>query len=118
MPVIKVWCLPPSDEQKLNQLHQAIVRAVASIPELNVTNEKDITCLFPSDLMQYGLGTEIIVEISGLYKKPERTDEVRAQLAERVGQAVQQEYPDTELVECFVYSFEPSQGFWSSRSEC
>lgn len=115
MPVIKVWCLPKSEEAKLNQLHQNIVRAVVGVEELDVRSEKDITCLFPTDMMEYGLGTEIIVEVTGLYEKPDRTDEVRQRLAERIGQAVQEQFPDTKLIECFVYPFKPSQGVWTSR---
>ena len=78
-------------------------------------SEKDITCLFPSDMMKYGLGTEIVVEITGLYEKPDRTEKVRQRLAERIGKAVQGQFPNTELVECFVYQFNPAQGHWSSR---
>ena len=115
MPVIKVWCLPESEEAKLNELHQGIVRAVASVPEIGVSDEKDITCLFPTDMMKYGLGTEIIVEVTGLFDKFERTEEVRKQLARRIGEAVHSQYPDTELVECFVFPFHLGQGFWSSR---
>jgi phenylpyruvate tautomerase PptA (4-oxalocrotonate tautomerase family) len=115
MPVIKVWCLPKSEEEKLNQLHQSIVQAVVSVEELGVKSEKDITCLFPTDMMEYGLGTEIIVEVTGLYEKPDRTDEVRQRLAERIGQAVQEQFPGTKLIECFVYPFKPSQGVWTSR---
>ncbi len=115
MPVIKVWCLPESEEAKLNELHQSIVRAVASVPELNVRDEKDITCLFPTDMMEYGLGTEIIVEVTGLFETFERTDEVRHRLATSIGKAVHSLYPDTELVECFVFPFHLGQGFWSSR---
>ena len=47
MPVIKVWCLPVVDEMKLNELHKSIVRAVTGIPELELTDENDMTCLFP-----------------------------------------------------------------------
>ncbi len=116
MPVVKVWCLPVADEPKLNELHQSIVRAVASVFELGVKDEMDITCLFPPDMMKYGLGTEIIVEVTGLFAKPERTDEVRQQLAERLGKAVKDLFPGTDLIECFVYPFNPAQGFWTSRT--
>src|SRR3990167_8329498 len=115
MPVIKVWCLPDVGEKRLNVLHQEIVRAVKDIEDIGVKSEKDITCLFPSDMMKYGLGTEIIVEVTGLYEKPERTEKVRQRLAERIGKAVQGQFPNTELVECFVYQFNPAQGHWSSR---
>ncbi len=117
MPVVKVWCLPEVDEPKLNALHKSIVRAVASVKELGVKDENGMTCLFPPDMMKYGLGAEIIIEVTGLFARPERTDEVRQRLAERLGQSVKELFPDTQLVECFVYPFNPSQGFWTSAAE-
>ena len=114
MPVIKVWCLPSGQtEDDLNRLHQAIVKAVVSVKELGLKDQNDMTCLFPPDLMKYGLGEEIIVEIGGLFQKPERTQEVRQQLAENVGKAVSELYPKAKT-ECFVATFDLSDGFWTS----
>ncbi|HPT08545.1 MAG TPA: hypothetical protein PLE28_02525 [bacterium] len=115
MPIIKVWCLPAGQtEECLNRLHKAIVKAVVSITELGLKNENEMTCLFVPDLMSYGLGDEIIVEISGLYDKPERTEEVRQDLAKSVGSSVKELYPQAK-VECFVSTFKPEQGFWVSN---
>jgi phenylpyruvate tautomerase PptA (4-oxalocrotonate tautomerase family) len=115
MPVIKVWCLPPQTEAELNELHRHIVAAVVSVEELGLKDQNDMTCLFQPDMMHYGLGEEIIVEITGLFEKPERTEEVQRKLATRVGRVIDALFPKT-LVECFVYSFAPSQGFWCNRS--
>lgn len=115
MPVIKAWCLPSGQtEDDLNLLHQAIVKAVVSVTELGIKNQNDMTCLFPPDLMQYGLGKEIIIEIGGLYEKPERTPEVRQRLAKNVGEVVKKLYPKAK-VECFIATFNPDQGFWTSE---
>ena len=115
MPVIKVWCLPSGQtEEALNLLHQSIVGAVISISELGFKSQNDMTCLFPPDLMQYGLGEEIIIEIGGLYDKPERTQEVRQRLAKNVGEVVKKLFPEAK-VECFVTTFNPAQGFWTSE---
>ncbi len=117
MPVIKIWCLPSGqNETNLNRLHQGIVRAVTSISELGLKDENDMTCLFPPDLMQYGLGEEIIIEISGLFEKPERTHEVCQRLAKSVGEVVRELYPEAKI-ECFVATIDPSQGFWTSVDE-
>jgi len=114
MPVIKVWCLPANQtEEKLNELHQSIVSAVVGIHELGFKDENDMTCLFVPDLMSYGLGEEIIVDIAGLFEKPERTKEVRQRLAENVGREVKRLYPDAKI-ECFVSSFNPENGFWGA----
>ncbi len=114
MPVIKVWCLPAGQTEKhLNKLHQAIVKSVVSISELGIKNENDMTCLFVPDLMSYGLGEEIIVEVCGLYDKPERTENVKQRLAESIGGSVKNLYPKAR-VECFISTFDPKQGFWVS----
>ena len=53
MIVIKVWCLPSDQsEDDLNRLHQAIVKAAVSVPELCLKGENDMVCLFPTDLMK------------------------------------------------------------------
>ncbi len=113
MPVIKVWCLPKQTEKELRALHRAIVGAVISIPELGLNHQNDVTVLFPTDMMKYGLGQEIIVEITGLFKKPKRTLLVLHALAVTVGKAVKDLYPKAK-VECFVQSFDPKEGFWTS----
>ncbi len=114
MPVIKVYCLPPGQtEADLNRLHQGIVGAVTSVSELGLHSEDDMTCLFIPDLMKYGLGEEIIVEISGLFEKPERTQDVRRRLIKNVGEVVKELYPKAD-VECFLTTVNPSQEFWTS----
>ncbi len=117
MPIIKVWCLPKSTEEDLNRLHQTIVGAVLCISELGLRDQNDITCLFPPDLMKYGLGEEIIIEISGLPKEPPEGTlgiVIRQRLADCVGSGVSGLYPEAK-VECFVSIFDPSQGFWTSK---
>lgn len=117
MPVIKVWCLPNIGESRLSLLHQELVRAVKSVEEIGVRTEKEMTCLFPSDMMKYGLGTAIVIEVTGLYEKPERTEEVRQRLAQELVKAVRGQFSDTDLIECFINPFNPSQGFAVSRKE-
>jgi len=116
MPVIKVWCLPKSSERKLNKVFKGIVSAVESVSELGLMGEKDMTVLFPTDMMKYGLGTEIIVEVTGLFMKSERTNEVRQRLARAIGIIIKGLFPKA-MVECFVYPFDPAQGFWMIHGE-
>ncbi|OGD67461.1 hypothetical protein A2442_03080 [Candidatus Campbellbacteria bacterium RIFOXYC2_FULL_35_25] len=117
MPIIKVWCLPANQtEEMLNKVHQSIVSAVVGIYELGLKDENDMTCLFVPDLMSYGLGEEIIIEISGLFEKPERTQGVRQRLALNVGLGIKRLYPKAK-VECFVASFNPENGFWTSADQ-
>jgi hypothetical protein len=115
MPVIKVWCLPADrTEDDLRRLHQGIVAAVLSVPEPGLRSEHEMVCLFPPDLMQYGLGEEIVVEVTGLFEKPECTLEVRNQLAQSIGERVETLYPEA-MVEVFVYPFNQDvSGFWKA----
>ena len=114
MIVIKVWCLPfEQSEDDLNRLHQAIVKAAVSVPELCLQDENDMTCLFPADLMKYGLGEEIIIEIDGLPDIPRKDLTVREQLAKCVGESVSMLYPKAKI-KCSVREFNPSEGVWTS----
>jgi hypothetical protein len=114
MPIIRVSCLPGNHtELYLRKLHKAIVAAVVSISELGLKGEEDMTTLLSPDMMQYGLGSDIIVEIFGLFEKPARTARVRNRLAEVVGKVLKDLYPKAR-VECFVSPFRINQGFWSS----
>lgn len=107
MAIIKVWCLPPDQSEKdLNKLHRAIVAAVVSVSELGLQDQNDMTCLFPADLMKYGLGEEIIVEVS-LFKQPARSKVTLINLAENISKTIKELYPQTERVECFVRFFDP-----------
>lgn len=118
MPVIKVWCLPENmDEDKLQALFWDIVAAVTGIKELGLKDEKDMTILFPTDRMRWGLGEDIIVEIGKLFDKPERTAEVRNRLARNIGEVVKTHCPSA-YVECFIETFnpdDPKNAFWASE---
>jgi len=115
MPIIKLWCLPQQTEDQLNLLHQAIVKEVCSIKELGFRDENDMVVLFPPDMMSYGLGSEVFVEISGIFNAPEVTPEPLNRLAKNIGQMVSSKFPEAK-VECFVNQVKPSAGFWTSTS--
>jgi len=115
MPVIKIWCLPKLSQLKLEKIFKSIIKAVENVPELNLRGEKSMTILFPTDAMKYGLGTEIIIEVTSLVEKPERTMEVRKHLATNLGNTIKGIFPKA-MVECFIFSFNLEQGFWTSQS--
>ena len=114
MLVIKVWCLPRLEEAQLNQLHQSLIGAVVGVPKFGVKDEKGVVCLFPSDMMQYGLGEEVIVEVTGVKEMWTGKDtDSWNQLAARLGHAIRGHVSEAR-VECFVYGFRPTNGHWSS----
>lgn len=115
MPVIRVNCLPEQTEDQMRNLHQKIVAAVTSISELGLKSQNDMTCLFPGDMMKYGLGEEIVVEVFGLFIERERTIAVRTRLAEAIGKAIHDLFPES-MVEVFVIPFDQfAEAFWSSK---
>lgn len=115
MPVIKLWCLPNDlDEERLRELHKAVVAAVVGVKELGLRGEQDMITLFPPDMMKYGLGTEIIIEVGELFGKPERTEEVRGRLAQSLGETVKSLFPDAKVVCKLDPPFDPKQGYWVS----
>lgn len=111
MLTIKTWCLPNDlSEEGMNDLHNAIVSAVLSIPETGVKDETEMLNLFPSDLMSYGLGTEIVIEIT---KVPLSCNQhIRNSLAKAVGEAVIKMLPKARMLECEAFPVDTSAGRW------
>lgn len=116
MPVIKVWGLRNNTEQDLMAIRNDVRRVVLQIPELRLKNENSVTVLFPKDLMLYGFGRNVIIEII-LFESSERTDEVLNRLAADVGKIVQSGWvPQDTKVECWVQTFNRARGFWALPS--
>lgn len=60
-PIVKVWPLPKLSEEILHQLFVLIVTHLTSLE--GVRGENDVMVAFPQDLMLYGTGTEVCVEM-------------------------------------------------------
>jgi hypothetical protein len=124
MPIIFVHGIPSylselaesCADTTLEDLCDRIRTQAAAIPELGITKEQ-VTVFFTSDLLQKGLGEEIIIFVRGLFEKPERTQEVRDRLAQAMIDCLDglATILRTTLVECFVESFNPNSGFASKR---
>jgi hypothetical protein len=66
-PVVKAWCLPDLSEERLKELHQIIVGVFAALyPIVSVLSQDDLIVLFPPDSMEYGKGSEVLVEVTQL----------------------------------------------------
>jgi len=119
MPIIKVWCLPKSSEEKLKDLFDSIIEGAVSVKELGLKGEEDNTVLFPPDMMSYGLGTEIIIEAKSRGFVPEKCSQAtRDRFAEAMVTAVSKHFPKAK-VECFAdpYYVGTTCGFAASKSE-
>ncbi len=118
MPIIEIWGVPDTiPPEKLVLLMNELKREIAEISALGLT-EKQITIFFPRDLVSDGLGEEIIVFVKGLFYKPERTENIRIQLARKIKDRCCSFFvnllPNEFLVECLIDPpFHPSAGFAS-----
>lgn len=110
MPVVKVWLLPRGEQKEMEQLIFNIIDTIRAIPEMGLSSRDDVTVLMPADLVKMGVGDELIVEITKVFDKPERTQEVLGMLANRVG-LVLADYalnhiPQCKFVEVFLETFQ------------
>ena len=78
----------PGNTGHLAELTQSIKTAVENVPTLGI-NGSEVSVFYPVDLEQEGLGEELIAEISLLFVKPERTNEVLTNLREAVTTCLQ-----------------------------
>jgi len=89
-------------EEELKKLHKNIVATVTEVDRLGLKDENDMVCLFPADWMEYGLGNEIIIEVT-LPESPEYGVFVQNMLASNLANAVYGMFPEAS-VECSVKS--------------
>ncbi|MBZ9569533.1 hypothetical protein KJA16_01255 [Patescibacteria group bacterium] len=120
MPVITVLGVPSTWNQitpnDIKRYREKLLNAVLSVKELKLTPEQiSIFCL-PEKREDWAEDKEetIVIFVDGLFEKPERTNQVRNRLAENLGKATEDSFPQF-LVECFVKPpFNPEVGFWTS----
>ena len=109
-PVIKVWCLPADlTEAQLKELFQEIVQAVVANPFLKIKSEEDLLVLFPKDMMSYGLGSEIYVEITEIWHNPIENSYARACLISDVGKVLEKKFPKAQII-CYAVPFNSKEG--------
>lgn len=117
MPIITVSCLPKLRQRKLKRLFEDIVEAVKRVPELGIRGAESVLVLFPADLMTFGLGTEIVVQVTNLFiRSCGHEFELRMDLAEKLGNVIFAHFPKAN-VKCLVYPYEQPQGFWQSPAQ-
>lgn len=109
--LLKVWCLPKElTEEQLKELFRSLLEAAKDVPNTGVFNENDITILFPADRMEWGLGDDIIAEISDV---PVGLGFVgKKRLAGRIGRTLTVRFPSS-FVKCKV--MEETVEVWTSR---
>lgn len=114
MPVVKVWNIPDERPYSSKHLPKEIVDAVLSVEELHLEISSEVTPIFPENKWPWDVAAEIVIEVTCLYAKPERTHEVLTRLSKVLVEAVNVHFPE-QKIECFIVPFDPSTcGFWSN----
>jgi len=95
--IVRVSCLPGNlTEDYLRFLHQKIVGV--SVKAYGIRDETSMLALFPKDMMTYGLGTEIFVEVI-ILKASEDIWGVRAsQLRTELVKMISGEFPKAAVI--------------------
>ena len=116
MPLITVWNYPSTWEK--SPFIQCLKKSAIDIKELNLTTE-DVSVAFAGEQSMDHLDKCLIIMVELLFDKPERTIEVRRQLAGSLGKAAKI-YLETRVflgwkVEVAVKRFNPDKdAFWTS----
>jgi hypothetical protein len=110
VPVLNIYGIPAelqNDHRLREFLLVKLPKAASSVPEMEITPEL-VTTFAPGDLLDEGLGNEIIVTALGLFgppKRPKRTDQVLDRFAKAVRDCAvefaQAHVPQCEMVEVF-----------------
>ena len=113
MPEINVVGLSSRTQGELQAFCDDLVEAAAGVEELRLDTNQ-VSCFFPKDWLENGLGDEIMITVRKLYKKPERTLDVLNKLARVLGLVAKKYFPKA-LVECEVKPVDlEKDGFWTS----
>jgi len=107
-PIVKVWCLPDLTQEQLQALHRDIVATVAETGKIGVRGPEDMLCLFPGDMMNHGLGSEVLIEVSGLELTGRKQDSLR-KLAQGLVDTVVRRVPKVMHIQCHVTPTEVSR---------
>lgn len=111
MPFIILFGVPK--HQRTTKFIDALKQRVYAMDELHI-KEADVSITFmPEDGFS---ANEIIIWVTGLFEKPERTEEVRNRLADRLYQCAQSNFREA-MVECFIFPFDQKFGFASALTQ-
>lgn len=83
---VQIWPLPPLTEKELQQLLSDILVACNKSP-LKTRSEEEVVIGFNKDLMEYGLGTDLVIDVGYPYSNPDSEDDC-FKTASEIGEAV------------------------------
>jgi len=114
MPVIIVYGVPDQySHEKLKEFLKKLQNVVKDYPKLQLSPDQ-VSVFFPRDILQKGLGEEIIIFVEGFFNYEFRTIDIRNAYVKSLGKIAKDYFPGA-LVESFIKPFnDTSDGFWGS----
>lgn len=118
MPIVTIVGLPGDlSQENIRKIKKAVKEDVASVKELSLTESQVSVVLLKDMLEDTSSRLEITATVIGLFVRPERTKEVRNELANRLVLGLKPciwglKY-EIESIKCLVIPFDPEQGFAS-----
>lgn len=120
MPHIVIQNLTNDDFEEIEKIEEAITKTIVAIPKLGLKKD-DISYHFPKDTSVISDDVPVVIIVELLFEKPERTKEVRDQMAKAISEAFRKTafvYRNIKSVEVAVKRFDPNKdGFCSWRNE-
>ncbi len=115
MPMIRLTGVPREfrDTAELDDLMLDIQNAVASVSVLGI-DAGEVMVFTQDDQVKKGLGEEIIAEICGLFRRPERTPEVIEELRQAIC-AELRKFAEAHVSQCM--SYEAMVAYWLEPNE-
>lgn len=113
MIVVKVWGLPMLGGNKLKEIFKEVVESLSSVWDTGVQNERDVLILFPTDMMVYGLGMEVLVEIDG-HSTNHLTVSQEELVTGGVGRVIKKHVPDANVAVVISTFNERNRAMWAS----
>jgi hypothetical protein len=117
MPVLVVYGMPNGIDPYLSSdLINKLQLAASGALQLSAN---EVSVFFPLDLVQEGLGQELVCLVEGLFVKPERTAEVRQRLfdaiADELDRFAQQHIPQCTKIEVIPSNYDQRRDGFALR---
>jgi hypothetical protein len=109
IPTVEVKCLPRLSQEKLQELHETLVNIMSSFSETGIKSERNQLNLFQSDLMEYGLGSDIKFVITDL---PPACKKILGDLNVAIHNTMKIRFPGA-MIYCSAKCCDPNAAYYS-----
>ncbi len=104
MPILTIFGIPTNKQMSpidFRSFEQEIRETTASVEALKI-KPVQVTVYMPADNLVNRPNKDIYIKVETLFDRPERTMEVKKELADKLIICVHQGFPNATLIECLV----------------